>query len=54
MTDDAEKQYYTYLTRYIRNTDMSLWDAHQLLISRMVAREYGLTEEQIRELGENL
>lgn len=48
------KEYQDYLRRLIKNSDMSMWQAHQLLQSRLVAREYGLTEDQLRWLDENL
>ena len=48
------KEYQDYLRRLIKNSDMSMWQAHQLLQSRLVAREYGLSEAQLRWLDDNL
>lgn len=48
------KEYQEYLNRLICNKDMSIWEAHQLLQSRLVAEEYGLTPEQIEWLDNNL
>ena len=48
------KNYVEYLQRYIRNRNESIWEAHQHKIHRKVAREYGLTEEEILWLDENL
>lgn len=51
---DPMKEYQDYLRRLIKNSDMSMWQAHQLLQSRLVAMEYGITEEQLQWLDENL
>lgn len=48
------KNYVEYLQRYIRNRNESIWEAHRYKIHREVAREYGLTEEEILWLDENL
>lgn len=48
------KEYQDYLRRLVHKSDMSIWQAHQLLQSRIVAQEYGLTDEQLRWLDENL
>lgn len=48
------KAYIEYLKRCIRGTDLSLHDAHKLNISKQVARDYGVTEEEILWLEENL
>lgn len=47
-------EYIKYLRRCCRNKSMGLWEAHQKNIHREVAREYGLTEEEILWLDENL
>lgn len=54
MDTEPMKEYQDYLRRLIKNSDMPMWQAHQLLQSRLVAREYGLSDEQIRWLDENL
>lgn len=48
------KAYIEYLKRCISGTDLSLHDAHKLNISKQVARDYGVTEEEIFWLNENL
>ena len=54
MNTEPLREYQNYLRRLIKNSDMSMWQAHQLRQSRIVAREYGLTDEQLRWLAENL
>lgn len=54
MNTEPSREYQNYLRSLIKNSDMSMWQAHQLLQSRLVAREYGLTDEQLRWLDENL
>lgn len=51
---DPMKEYQDYLRCLIKNSDMSMWQAHQLRQSRLVAMEYGITEEQLQWLDENL
>lgn len=53
MTKDMGR-YINYLRRLQRKEKKSLWELHQRYISRDVAREYGLTEEEIIELDESL
>ena len=48
------KDYLDYLRRMSRVHNLDVWLLHQLAISREVAREYGLTEEQIEQLDEDL
>lgn len=48
------KAYIEYLRRCIHGTDLSLHDVHKLNISKQVARDYGVTEEEILWLEENL
>ena len=48
------KEYIEYLRRFIRNTDMTLFKAHSLAISKEVAKYYGVTEEELLWLNENL
>lgn len=48
------KEYIEYLRRLIRNTDMTLLQAHELKISKEVAKDYGVTEEELLWLNENL
>ena len=54
MDTEPMKEYQDYLRRLVHKSDMSIWQAHQLLQSRIVAQEYGLSEEQPRWLDENL
>lgn len=51
---DELKEYIQYLQKYCRNKDVGLWEAHQNSIHREVAREYGLSGEDIQWLDENL
>jgi len=53
-SEDCMKEYHDYLARYTKDSNMSKWQAHQLLLSRLVAEEYGLTPEEIAWLDENL
>ena len=48
------KEYIEYLRRLIGNTNMTLFQAHGLATSREVAKLYGVTEEEIEWLNENL
>lgn len=50
----AMNEYLDYLKRYTRTSDMNMFQAHQLLMSRVIAKEYGVTQEQIKWLDENL
>lgn len=52
--NDASKKYLDYLYRYVRDTDKTPWQAHQEAISREVAREYGVGEDGLKWLDENL
>lgn len=58
--NDGNKQenpvdrYIAYLMRMQRLRDISILQLHSLALSREVAREYGLTEEQINELDKEL
>ncbi|MGN0384584.1 MAG: hypothetical protein ACI4EX_01740 [Lachnospiraceae bacterium] len=52
--EDPVKEYLAYLGRMQRMRNISLWQLHQLALSREAAREYGLTEEQIKQLDEDL
>lgn len=60
LMNDGNKQenpvnrYIAYLRRMQRIRDISILQLHQLAVSREVAREYGLTEEQINELDKEL
>lgn len=51
---ESIKEYVAYLTAECRNKPDSLWQAHQKEIHREVARHYGLNEEEIKWLDENL
>ena len=48
------KAYIEHLKRCISGTDLSLHDAHKSNISKQVAKDYGVTEEEILWLEENL
>lgn len=48
------KEYMDYLERMHRIHNLDLWQLHQLALSRETAKEYGLTEEQIKQLDEDL
>lgn len=48
------KRYIEYLHRVIRNTDMTLFQAHNQAISKEVAKDYGVTESELEWLTENL
>ena len=52
--EDPMKDYLDYLSRMRRIHSIDIWQLHQLALSREVAREYGLTEEQIKQLDEDL
>lgn len=51
---DPVKEYMDYLDRMHRIHNIDLWQLHQLALSREAAKEYGLTEEQIKQLDEDL
>lgn len=51
---EAVKNYQRYLDRATKNSGRSLWDEHRLLISKEIARAYGVTETEMRWLNENL
>lgn len=42
--------YKAYLSRYIRTKNITRKEAHQLLISKLVAAEYGVTKEDMEKL----
>lgn len=52
--EDPMNDYLDYLSRVHRIHNIDIWQLHQLALSREVAREYGLTEEQIKQLDEDL
>ena len=52
--EDPVKDYMDYLKRMQRTSNIGLWQLHQLALSREVSMEYGLTEEQIKQLDEDL
>lgn len=45
--ENPMKEYHDYLSRLTRTSDMSIWQAHQLMISRLIAEMYGLSPEDI-------
>lgn len=51
---DKYKDYIAYLDRYCKKYKLTRHQAHQHLLCREMAREYGLTEEEIVWLDENL
>lgn len=45
------RNYLLYLEKHIRSKNMTMWEAHQLYISREVAKDcYKVTEEQLKQL----
>lgn len=48
------KAYIEYLRRCIRTTGLTLFEAHQDAIHREVGRLYGVSEEELIWLDENL
>lgn len=48
------EEYRKYLEKYARKHGLTLWQAHQHSLCRETAREYGVTEEEILWLDENL
>lgn len=52
--ENAIKDYVEYLNRRARTSSKTQWELHQELLSREVARSYGLTEKQIAQLDEDL
>lgn len=52
--EDPVKDYLDYLGRMRRIHNIDIWQLHQLSLSREIARNYGLTEEQIKQLDEDL
>ena len=53
-TDEKIKEYTDYLQKYSRKHNVSVWQAHQHVLCREVAKEYGLTKDDLRWLDENL
>ena len=52
--ENAVKDYLDYLRKYSKKHRIGVWQAHQHVVCRSVAREYGLSEEQINQLDEDL
>lgn len=52
--ENPVKDYLDYLSRMHRIHNIDIWQLHQLSLSREAARGYGLTEEQIKQLDEDL
>ncbi|MBP3469734.1 MAG: hypothetical protein J6K26_09500 [Lachnospiraceae bacterium] len=48
------EKYRKYLEKYAKKHGLNLWQAHQHSLCREAAREYGVTEEEILWLDENL
>lgn len=49
------EEYLFYLTRYIRCTNMSIWEAHQHAVSRQIAKDnYGVSEKGLQLLDKIL
>lgn len=53
-TDEKIKEYIDFLGRYRKKHKLGQREAHQHVLCREVAREYGLTEEEIIWLDQNL
>lgn len=53
-TDEKNKEYIDFLDRYRKKHKLGQWEAHQHALCREVAKEYGLTEEEITWLDQNL
>ena len=45
--ENPMQEYMEYLKRYIRSSTIGIWQAHQYALCREVAREYGVTEEEL-------
>ncbi len=54
MDKDQMKEYIDFLGRYGKKHKLGQWEAHQHALCREVAKEYGLTEEEIIWLDQNL
>lgn len=51
---EAMINYLDYLKRYCKKHEIGIWQAHQHALCRETARSYGLSEEQIKQLDEDL
>lgn len=52
---ESIKEYISYLERYARNKNTTIWKAHQNAMHRLVGKvTYGVTEEELLWLDENL
>ena len=51
---EGMEEYRKYLEKYAKKHGLNLWQAHQHRLCREAAREYGVTEEEILWLDENL
>lgn len=51
---EAINRYMKYLYRLSLKEQGSLWDQHQKVLSRETAKEYGVTEEEMKRLDECL
>lgn len=51
---DKTKEYTDYLQKYSIKHNIPIWQAHQHALCREVAKEYGLTKDDLRWLDENL
>ncbi len=54
MSEEKIKDYMAYLERLQKKHKLGLWQLHQWVLVREVARAYGLTEDEIRQLDEDL
>ena len=54
MRKDKIKDYMAYLERLQKKHKIGLWQLHQWVLVREVARSYGLTEDETRQLDEHL
>lgn len=50
----SQQEYIDYLKRVTRTTIQTLEQANRELLNQLVAKEYGLTEKEMNEVGEML
>lgn len=50
----SQQEYMDYLKRVTRTTEQTLEQENRELLNQLVAKEYGLTEKDMNEVGEML